>query len=58
MNNSLPKKCAEYYRNGDYPVDLKSKVHPFVRSGGPDSSIPPPPVVEDYFVEKIETMHL
>jgi len=44
MNNSVPKKCAEYYKDGDYPVDLKSKVHPFLRSSGPDSSIQPPPV--------------
>ena len=31
MNNNK-EQCREYYLDNDYPVDVKSKVHPYVRS--------------------------
>ena len=38
------KKCHEYYVNNDYPVDIKSKVHPYLRAEDADSMVPNPPI--------------
>tara|TARA_B100001093_G_scaffold515043_1_gene590454 strand:+ start:1344 stop:1841 length:498 start_codon:yes stop_codon:yes gene_type:complete len=48
MNNNRKnvggKQCEEYYVNNDYPVDVKSKVHPYLRADDANSQVPNPPV--------------
>ena len=43
MNNNK-EQCREYYLDNDYPVDVKSKVHPYVRSEDTQSMVPEPMV--------------
>jgi len=44
LNNSNVQKCKEYYTNNDYPVDVKSNVHPYLRAEDTQSAVPPPTV--------------
>ena len=41
MNN---KQCKDFYVNNDYPIDVKSDVHPYLRAEDSVSEIPPPMV--------------
>ena len=43
MNNTN-RNCKEYYVNNDYPVDVKSSVHPYLRAEDPQTSVRAPPV--------------
>ena len=43
MNNNK-EQCRDYYVNNDYPVDVKSKVHPYIRSEDTQTSVPKPMV--------------
>ena len=38
------KDCREYYTMKDYPVDIESSVHPYLRSHDSESRVPAPPV--------------
>ena len=42
--NTNKEQCREYFVDKDYPVDVKSAVHPYVRSEDTQSSVPPPMV--------------
>ena len=42
--NTNNEQCKEYFVDNDYPVDVKSEVHPFVRAEDTQSSVPPPMV--------------
>lgn len=49
MNNNNYKEldnrqCQEYYVNNDYPVDVKSSVHPYLRASDTQTSVQPPKV--------------
>ena len=41
-NKNSNKQCQEYYINNDYPVDVKSDVHPYVRAEDTMSEVPKP----------------
>ena len=43
-NNTTGKSCQEYYVDNDYPVDVKSSVHPYLRASDTQTSVRPPPV--------------
>lgn len=38
------KECRDYYINNDYPVDIKSDIHPYLRNHDAHSTVPYPPV--------------
>ena len=38
------KQCHEYYVNNDYPVDIKSDIHPYLRAESADSMVANPPI--------------
>lgn len=42
--NQDKRDCKEYFVNNDYPVDIKSEVHPYVRSEDTQSEVPRPMV--------------
>ena len=41
-NSQKGKQCHEYYLDNDYPIDVASEVHPYLRSEDTQSSVPPP----------------
>jgi hypothetical protein len=43
MNNNK-KQSQEHYVNNDYPTDVKSSVHPYLRAQDTQTSVRPPPV--------------
>ncbi len=42
--NTNKEQCREYYLDNDYAVDVKSNVHPYIRSEDTQSSVPAPMV--------------
>ena len=42
--SSKQKECSDYYVDNDYPVDVKSKVHPYLRASDADTPVNPPPI--------------
>ena len=44
INNQTEKECRDYYVNNDYPVDVKSKVHPYLRAQDTETAMKPPKV--------------
>ena len=43
-NSNSDKQCDEYYVNGDYPVDISSKIHPYLRANDSETPMPSPPI--------------
>jgi hypothetical protein len=42
--NTNKEQCREYYLDNDYAVDVKSKVHPYIRAEDSQSRVPAPMV--------------